>query len=115
MNILEVQNISDPLADAVLSQTKPQTWQQVNFCLSSEFLNKEIYPSVIRVDLPEGKRVLNRGMVLGYVDRRMMPEGLGWQVSSDGNAFEVYLPLDPEMRTRYLADGGVEYSFVWPI
>lgn len=115
MNTIKVQKVLSPFVETKVPVQAKSKWQQVNFCLSKEFLNKEVYPSIIRVELPKGKKVLNREMVLGYVDRRIMPEGLGWQVSSDGQAFEVYLPLDPEMRSRYLADGGVEYSFVWSV
>lgn len=117
INLLQTQSsvIVDPLIAATVTREATRTWEQVNFCLSEEFLSQEVFPSVIRVELPEGKKVSNRGLVLGYVDRRMMPEGRGWQVSTDGAAFEVYLPSDPDLRSRYLADGGVEYSFIWPV
>lgn len=115
LDILQKLASVDSTSENAISPSNTVVWNRVEFSLNKELLRNEIYPSVVRVELPAEKRVLNKNSVFGYIDSRMMPEGYGWRLANDGLAFEIHVPLDPELRCCYLEEGGVEYSFIWPV
>lgn len=77
----------------------------------SDLLN-EVSPSIIRVALPAGMSLTNSPIITGSIDGRISPEGQGWRPSVDGNAIEIYIPVDQIERSLYLRAQPV-YRVVW--
>jgi hypothetical protein len=86
-------------------------WHKFVYRLSPGDLAYEISPEVVRLVLPLGLSFTGALVIIGMVDGRTQDVGFGWQPSGDGLALEIFLPLDPGKRVKFLA--GVEYLIYW--
>jgi len=84
-----------------ISYSDSGTWNNFSHELSVSDLVNEIAPSVIRVDLPAGLSLTNSPIIMVSIDGRTTSMGQGWRPSLDGNAIEIYLPEDPQLRALY--------------
>lgn len=105
---------SHPEIDLLLDRLESAKWEHHIFNITSASLAYEVSPGILRIPLPSTvKPIYSAKTVLSYMDGRATPSGRGWSVVDGVHAVDVFVPVDPDLRARYLADEGVEYELYW--
>lgn len=99
--------------DAVLDNLIQTTiTYKFTFTLDASIVVNEIAPGVISVPLPTGRSTQNAKTIVAYIDGRLAADGAGWEPTLAGTSINIYVPTDPDTRSRYLA-ADLVYDILW--
>jgi hypothetical protein len=108
-SVIYVQEALDSLDSFV--QTSIQIYKQIVY-LNEDLLIYEETPGILSIPFEGTTTLLEAKNIQCFVDGRFMNENSGWNVGILGLTFDVQIPIDLPLRSRYI-EAGIEYTFLW--